>query len=245
MLIPAPGAGAATGTKCRGADEAITAANVASAERTLLCEVNVYRAANGLPAFTADPALGRAARGHSDYMEQTNQFAHTGIGDGTPSSRAQAAGFACGGFDCVGENIAYSGFPSTTPNDMFEIWRNSPPHNANMLSTNPDTGDRIPYVTAGMGFAVGPNHGVTGTQNFATVDNGAKDTAADMLTTPACDGATADLAAAQAKVEKAKKRLANAKSPDKRKKARRKLHRAKGALRDAQTSAGSACDLSY
>lgn len=237
-LIAPAGAGAAEkGTQCSGANDPVTAANIATAERTLLCEVNVYRVANGLAPLTADPALGRAARGHSEYMERTKQFAHEGIGDGNPSSRAAEAGFNCGGFDCVGENIAYSGFPSTTPTDMFEQWRNSPGHNANMLL------DR--YVTAGMGFAVGPNYGTTGTQNFAVVDNGATDTAADMLTSSGCDTAESAEVSAQARVDKAKRRVQGAKSKERKRKARKKLHKAKAALKDAIAKADVACDLTY
>ncbi len=237
-LIAPAGAGAAEkATQCSGANDAVTAANVATAERTLLCEVNVYRVANGLAPLTADPALGRAARGHSEYMERTKQFAHEGIGDGNPSSRAAEAGFNCGGFDCVGENIAYSGFPSTTPTDMFEQWRNSPGHNANMLL------DR--YVTAGMGFAVGPNYGTTGTQNFAVVDNGATDTAADMLTSGACDTAESAEVSAQARVDKAKRRVQGAKGKKRKRKARKKLRKAKARLKDAAAKADAACDLTY
>ena len=137
----------------------------------------------------------------------------------------------------VGENIAYSGFPSTTPTDMFEQWRNSPGHNANMLL------DR--YVTAGMGFAVGPNYGTTGTQNFAVVDNGATDTAADMLTSGACDTAESAEVSAQARVDKAKRRVQGAKGKKRKRKARKKLQKAKARLKDAAAKADAACDLTY
>ena len=53
--------------------------------------------------------IGDAARGHSLHMLQTSQFNHTGIGDGTPTSRMTAAGYALTGTWATGENIAWSG----------------------------------------------------------------------------------------------------------------------------------------
>ncbi len=44
-----------------------------------------------------------AARGHSDWMEQTDTFSHTGAGGSSPTERAEAAGWAGNG---VGENIS-------------------------------------------------------------------------------------------------------------------------------------------
>ena len=53
--------------------------------------------------------LGDAARGHSNYMLQHSQFAHSGIGDGDPTSRIAAAGYGLFGSWATGENIAWSG----------------------------------------------------------------------------------------------------------------------------------------
>lgn len=53
--------------------------------------------------------LGDAARGHSSYMLAHSQFAHSGIGDGDPTSRIAAAGYGLNGSWATGENIAWTG----------------------------------------------------------------------------------------------------------------------------------------
>lgn len=234
LLVPAPSP-AAQGTDCVGADDPVTTTNIRASERALLCLVNVYRSANGAGLLTDDAALDRAARKHSEYMERTNQFDHQGIGDGTPSSRAQAEGFPCD-WECVGENIAYSGFPGYTAREMFTLWQHSPGHNANMLEPT--------YITGGMGFALGGNHGLTGTQNFSGVDGGGTDTAEDLLTDAACEAATARETEAARKVAKAKKRVKKAEGERKRK-AKRKLRDARADARTATAEADVACDLEY
>lgn len=93
--------------------------------------------------LAGDEALAAAAAGHSDYMLDTDQFNHSGIGNGTPVSRAQAAGYA-GSY--VGENIAWSGTTgSVNPltsieNHHFGLFR-SAGHRSNIfLSTYSEIG---------------------------------------------------------------------------------------------------------
>ena len=237
LAAPSGAIAAGQGTQCENEDVAVTSSNIPDAERTLLCIVNVYRSSKGVPVLTGDPHLVAAAHGHSGYMESTNTFGHDDIGDGTPTSRAKAAGFTCDG-DCVGENIASSGFPGTTPKDLFEVWQQSAPHNANMLDGS--------YITAGMGFALGPNRGLIGTQNFALVSNGATDTASDLLTSPKCDGADDQVKALAKRLEKDVKRLqATKKGTDHRHRAKKKVRKDKKNLKAAQADARKACDLSY
>lgn len=215
----------------------ITQDNIPDTERTLLCLVNVYRSSKGAQVLTQDPHLEAAARGHSEYMEAHNSTGHDDIGDGTPTSRAKAQGFVCNG-DCVAENIASSHFPGTTPNDLLAVWKGNSSQNA--IMSNPT------YVTAGMGFALGPHLATTGTQNFAPVSNGATDTAADLLTSPKCDDAQ-DVAAALAKrLEKDQKRLdATKKGTDHRKRAKAKVRKDKKKADAAAADADNACDLTY
>jgi len=239
LLAGSGNAPAATkATECEGADVPVTAANLAAAERTLLCMTNVYRVANGRQPLTEDPALFRAARKHSEYQEATGQLGHDDIGDGTPTQRAQAEGFDCGGpFDCVGENVMRSNFPGYTPDEILQGWKNSPGHDQNLKDPN--------YVTAGMGLAVGGNNGTTGTQKFATVDNGATGTASDLLTNGACREAGATLGTAARKVARAKKKRAKAEGRAKRAKAKARLKKAKSRLAAAKDAERSACDLTY
>ena len=60
-----------------------------------------------------------AAEGHSQHMLDTSQFNHAGIGDGTPTSRMRAAGYALNGSWMTGENIAWVG--TTGAPDMLQM----------------------------------------------------------------------------------------------------------------------------
>lgn len=73
-----------------------------------------------------NPYLTDAAREHSQHMLDVDQFAHDGIGDGTPSSRAADAGYVVVAPGGVGENIAWTGNtgiypdPTSTTSDLHD-----------------------------------------------------------------------------------------------------------------------------
>jgi uncharacterized protein YkwD len=69
--------------------------------------------------LASNEALLTAARNHSQFMLDQDQFAHQGIGDGTPSSRAAAAGYT--GFTTLGENIAFRGTTGAVNETAFSI----------------------------------------------------------------------------------------------------------------------------
>lgn len=64
-------------------------------------------------ALAPNGDLVAAARGHSQHMIDVDKFAHANIGDGTPTSRIQAAGYALTGNWRSGENIAWIGTTGT------------------------------------------------------------------------------------------------------------------------------------
>jgi uncharacterized protein YkwD len=95
-------------------------------------EVNAFRAANGLPALTAETSMIRAAARHSQDMATRNYLAHTSPDGTTADSRMRSAGAT---FNSWGENIGYRSPPdSTAASRMVEAWKNSPGHRANMLN---------------------------------------------------------------------------------------------------------------
>lgn len=238
LLAGSGNAQAATkATECEGAEVAVAKRNLAAAERTLLCLTNVYRVANGLQPLTEDPALFRAARKHSEYLEATGQLGHENIGDGTPTERAEAEGFDCGGSDCIGENAMRTKFPGYTPAEILDGWKNSPPHDANLRDEH--------YVTAGMGLALGGNNGTTGTQNFATVANGATSTASDLLTNDACRAVGRTVEVARERLAKAKRKLRKAEGTAERSQAKARLKKAKSRLMAARAAEQGACNLTY
>jgi Ca2+-binding RTX toxin-like protein len=99
--------------------------------------------------LAGDAALAAAAAGHSQYMLQTDQFNHSGIGNGTPVSRAQAEGY---GGSYVGENISWRGTTgvidplASTDSHHFGLFR-SAGHRANIMLAN--------YSEVGLGRETG------------------------------------------------------------------------------------------
>lgn len=93
--------------------------------QTLVQAVNLFRAANGRPAYTIHPALMAAAQSHVNWMAATGNYGHVGEGGSTIQGRATAAGYQ--GF--VFENW-------TTGSDVSQAiswWAGSSIHRANML----------------------------------------------------------------------------------------------------------------
>ena len=134
-------------------------------ERSLLCLANVHRLRNGLDPLRRDTRLARAARAHSADMVARGYFDHTTPEGRDPSDRARAAGYPGG----VAENLAANSTGSAF--SLFEGWRNSSGHNANMLG---------PHRTAGFGIArgfPGGGRGGTGTQMFSSAGANTGDTA--------------------------------------------------------------------
>ncbi|MDQ3012886.1 MAG: CAP domain-containing protein [Acidobacteriota bacterium] len=102
-----------------------------SEEQAVLKLINDYRAQNGLNLLRASLALTRAADWMSADMAAKNYFNHADSAGRDPFVRMTAFGYNYGGYR--GENIAagYSDAART-----FNLWRNSPGHNAAMLNAN-------------------------------------------------------------------------------------------------------------
>ena len=201
LLVAAPPQ-ALAGSTCLGADETIVDAEMTpAAERTLLCLVNLHRRDHGIGPVALEPALAAAAGGHSQDMVIKDFFDHTNPETGsTPQDRAGRAGYP----GAVGENIAFTSI-AASPRYMFELWRESPGHNENML--------RPEYTVGGMGLEVGwpdqmtgvPDEGVTGTQVFGIEPTArATDTALDLVVSEECAQAQAELPPLEAEVASAK-----------------------------------------
>lgn len=83
------------------------------------------------------PALIAAARGHSQWMLDTDTFSHTGANGSNPSQRAQAAGYPSG----AGENIAWGGTsgavnPSSSTLERHNGLFISPGHRLNICNAS-------------------------------------------------------------------------------------------------------------
>lgn len=92
-------------------------------EEDLLVLINNYRHDNNLRPLSFERNLIVLAKEHSEYQQQKNDLNHDNFSD--RCSRA-------GGSGCV-ENV---GWNYSTPESQFNGWKNSPGHNANMLSAS-------------------------------------------------------------------------------------------------------------
>lgn len=90
-----------------------------------LCLINKHRAENGKGALGMDASLSSVALSYSTWLSQGNPFGHVGANGSKFHERCAQVGTSC-----YGENIAM-GFISAA--HLFELWKASPGHNANML----------------------------------------------------------------------------------------------------------------
>jgi uncharacterized protein YkwD len=112
--------------------------------------INEYRETKLMLPLTHNDTLGRAAKNHNKWMEFNDDLDHTENKKGSfftgrdVTSRINYAANLKGDLFC-GENILYFTFSLDTirviddstasliAQEAFEIWKNSPGHNANML----------------------------------------------------------------------------------------------------------------
>ena len=112
-----------------------------SAQSALAWYVNNYRKAVGVRPATTSYALQVAAWNHAKDMARMNRMTHTGSNGSNGGQRISAAGFR---WSAWAENIAVGQTSSTA---VFNAWRYSPGHRANML--NPA------FTHLGVGLAYG------------------------------------------------------------------------------------------
>ncbi|MBN1430187.1 MAG: CAP domain-containing protein [Anaerolineae bacterium] len=96
----------------------------------MLTLVNQARCQQGLLPVTSNSLLKGAATQHSLDMLSNSFFDHKGIDGGTVGERVAAQGYV---WLAVGENLAAG---STSAEETFGLWWESPGHKANLL--NPD-----------------------------------------------------------------------------------------------------------
>jgi len=116
---------------------------------SLINEVNVLRAAKGLPVYSINSILMSTAQAHANYMAATGVVSHTGAGGSTPSQRLLAAGYPLAGDLSLGgfrsENIT-AGLNKSVQQAVLE-WQGDAPHLNTMLSPN------LSEIGAGVAFA--------------------------------------------------------------------------------------------
>lgn len=112
--------------------------------------INAYRAENGLPAYTTNSQLAKAAQAHANDMACNNLFGHTGSNGSTIQSRVKASGYV---YSFTTENV-YGSYPALTGQGVVNWWKNDKTdlrHNLNLIS---DT-----YTEVGVGYSFFNNFG--------------------------------------------------------------------------------------
>ncbi len=114
-------------TRAALAQNAKLAENLDAEEAQCVLELNLVRNLLGLPAVAIDPALCKAARGHSADMEQHKFFSHDSPlpGKASPWDRARLADTSASA-----ENIAAG---MSDGGEANQVWWHSPGHMKNML----------------------------------------------------------------------------------------------------------------
>jgi uncharacterized protein YkwD len=103
-------------------------------EQALLDYVNGYRIENSLTPLNASATLTASARWMSQDLGDNDYFSHTDSLGRNPFQRMATFGYDCEAYNTwCGENLAAG---SSSGSQTFELWRNSPGHNANMLNPN-------------------------------------------------------------------------------------------------------------
>jgi uncharacterized protein YkwD len=131
-----------------------------SEEQQFLTLINDHRAQSGLPPLALSYTLTKASAWKSADMGTNRYFAHDDL-NRTWVQRVQDCGY---GFNTwLGENIAAG---VQTAQQAFDIWKNSPGHDANMLGAN--------YTSIGIGryYAAGSPYGWYWTTDFGGFDDG-------------------------------------------------------------------------
>ncbi len=92
--------------------------------------ISQYRADHGLKPLRLDPTLMTLAAEHAQRMASMDKMSHSLPGEGSFAQRIARGGFRA---SMAAENVAAG---QKTLADVFEAWRKSPGHNANMLLPN-------------------------------------------------------------------------------------------------------------
>jgi uncharacterized protein YkwD len=96
--------------------------------------LNAYRVQNGLPAYTVNEMLTRAATAQANDMACNKLSAHNGSDGSTPTTRVAASGYNA---SSATENV-YGSYPPLSGQVVVDWWKNDKTdlrHNQNLLST--------------------------------------------------------------------------------------------------------------
>jgi uncharacterized protein YkwD len=112
--------------------------------------INTYRSQNGLPSYSVNSLLARAAQAHANDIACNNLFVHTGSDNSTPQTRIAATGYVA---SSLSENV-YGSYPPLNGQGVVSWWATDKTdlnHNKNLLSST--------FTEIGVGYAFFDNFG--------------------------------------------------------------------------------------
>jgi uncharacterized protein YkwD len=143
-----------------GAGDCTADGTLDSEEKAFLVLINNHRAQNGRQPLGVSYTLSLAAQWKSNDLGANAYFAHDDL-NRTWVQRIRDCGYGYNTY--LGENIAAG---NSSAQATFNQWKNSPGHNANMLSANFST------IGIGRAFTSGSPYGWYWTTEFGGVDDG-------------------------------------------------------------------------
>jgi Ser/Thr protein kinase RdoA (MazF antagonist) len=141
-----------------GPSQAASRSQVDDSAIQIMTLINAYRAENDLYPYACSSSLIGTAQAHTDYQASINDSTHTGSGGTTSSQRVGASGYGGDNAIQVNEMIYFGQF--ATPEKAVEWWKDSPIHDAIMLSEE--------YHEIGVGVAESDTH-IYYTVNVASI----------------------------------------------------------------------------
>jgi uncharacterized protein YkwD len=135
LALFSPPAGAASSV-CADAHLRPTARNGRTIETAILCIVDELRASERLAPLQANQALGTVASSQVSTMVRWDYFGDVRPTGQTPMSLVAVTRYPAHATSVsVGQNIAWGTGNDTTPARVVAAWMASPPHRANILSS--------------------------------------------------------------------------------------------------------------
>jgi uncharacterized protein YkwD len=158
LILLAVCTNASASAACPGDDVQQPLASASDSAMALVCDINQFRAQNGLRALRWDARLALGAQGHADDMAARHYFAHyTPEGLGL-ADRIEPTGYIPNNPDwTLSENLGFGTSTLSSPAATVNGWMNSPPHRENLLDP------QIEDVGVGVARGVLTDDGVLGT----------------------------------------------------------------------------------
>jgi uncharacterized protein YkwD len=158
---------ASASAACPGDGLQPTLGTMSDSAQALVCDINDFRADNGLAPLRWNSRLATGAQGHADDMAARHYFAHVNPEGRDVVARIRPTGYIPSDAEwSLAENLGFGTSSLATPTAIVAGWVDSAPHSQNML--DPGMED------VGVGIAQGTMSGDAQPGMFYVTDFGAR-----------------------------------------------------------------------